>query len=139
MAQLQSCWALAPANWQGGVWHAVVVPSSCIVQEARLLRMQAVGSIVMGLRPEKMMDTDLKPRNLQTGATWTFPPTLLMAAGNDEGEILELINNTQAAMQTKVQDFDGPRTPSVLRLLILRSPARPKAIWTTVSFESMQL
>ena len=70
--------------------------------------MQAVGSIVMGLRPEKMMDTDLKPRNLQTGATWKFPPTLLMAAGNDEGIILELINNTQAAMQTKVRNSHGP-------------------------------
>ena len=73
--------------------------------------MQAVGSIVMGLRPEKMMDTDLKPRNLQTGATWKFPPTLLMSAGNDEGEILELINNTQAAMQTKVQDTMNLRHP----------------------------
>ena len=73
--------------------------------------MQAVGSIVMGLRPEKMMDTDLKPRNLQTGATWKFPPTLLMAAGNDEGDILELINNTQAAMQTKVSGRHGSTTP----------------------------
>ena len=64
--------------------------------------MQAVGSMVMGLRPEKMMETDLTPRNLQTGATWKFPPVLLMAAGNDQPEILELINNTQAALQTKV-------------------------------------
>lgn len=56
----------------------------------------------MGLRPEKMMETDLTPRNLQTGATWKFPPVLLMAAGNDQPEILELINNTQAALQTKV-------------------------------------
>ncbi|CAL5222477.1 g4849 [Coccomyxa viridis] len=62
---------------------------------------QAVGSMVMGLRPEKMMETDLTPRNLQTGATWKFPPVLLMAAGNDQPEILELINNTQAALQTK--------------------------------------
>ena len=58
--------------------------------------------MVMGLRPEKMMETDLKPRNLQTGATWRFPPVLLMAAANDQQEILELINNTQAALQTKV-------------------------------------
>ncbi len=58
--------------------------------------------MVMGLRPEKMMDTDLQPRNLQTGATWKFPPTLLMAASNDQPEILELINNTQSALQTKV-------------------------------------
>ncbi len=64
--------------------------------------MQAVGSMVMGLRPEKMMETDLTPRNLQTGATWKFPPVLLMAASNDQPEILELINNTQAALQTKV-------------------------------------
>lgn len=61
--------------------------------------------MVMGLRPEKMMETDLKPRNLQTGATWRFPPILLMAASNDQPEILELINNTQAALQTKVERF----------------------------------
>ena len=78
----------------------------------------------MGLRPEKMMDTDLKPRNLQTGATWKFPPTLLMAAGNDEGEILELINNTQAAMQTKVSGLHGSAAPFVFRLFLLQTPAR---------------
>ena len=58
--------------------------------------------MVMGLRPEKMMETDLKPRNLQTGASWQFPPVLLMAAANDQQEILELINATQATLQTKV-------------------------------------
>ena len=86
--------------------------------------MQAVGSIVMGLRPEKMMDTDLKPRNLQTGATWKFPPTLLMAAGNDEGTILELINNTQAVMQTKVPNVHGPKTSFVVHLQMLSMKAR---------------
>ena len=104
----------------------MVLPGNSMVQQMKhqLLCVQAVGSIVMGLRPEKMMDTDLKPRNLQTGATWKFPPTLLMAAGNDEGEILELINNTQAAMQTKVSGLHGSTTPFAFHLFLLRVPAR---------------
>ena len=81
--------------------------------------MQAVGSMVMGLRPEKMMETDLTPRNLQTGATWKFPPVLLMAASNDQLEILELINNTQAALQTKVACLLPLICPLFLRGLLM--------------------
>ena len=74
----------------------------------------------MGLRPEKMMETDLAPRNLQTGATWKFPPVLLMAAGNDQPEILELINNTQAALQTKVPCCWPLLDQSSLPVLLMR-------------------
>ena len=49
------------------------------------------------------METELKPRNLQTGATWQFPPVLLMAAANDDQDFLKLINRTQAALQIKVK------------------------------------
>ena len=42
---------------------------------------------------------------MQTGATWQVPPVLLMAAANDHHEILELINRTQAALQTMVRSL----------------------------------
>jgi hypothetical protein len=70
--------------------------------------------MLMGLRPEIMMETNLKPRSIQTGATWQSPPVLLMAAANDQQEILELINNTQAALQTKVRSLHILRCIGVL-------------------------
>ncbi|CAL8471370.1 g10912 [Coccomyxa elongata] len=60
---------------------------------------QAVGSMVMGMRPEEVMEAELQPRNLASGALWAFPPTLLMAARNDQDEIIDLINRTATHLE----------------------------------------
>lgn len=70
--------------------------------------------MLMGLRPEIMMETNLKPRSIQTGATWQSPPVLLMAAANDHHEILELINRTHAALQTMVRSLHNLHCLGVL-------------------------
>lgn len=63
---------------------------------------QAVGSMVMGMRPEEVMEAELQPRNLASGALWAFPPTLLMAARNDQDEIIDLINRTATHLEGQV-------------------------------------
>ena len=63
---------------------------------------QAVGSMVMGMRPEDVMDAELQPRNLASGAQWAFPPTLLMAARNDQDEIIDLVNRTAVHLESQV-------------------------------------
>lgn len=58
--------------------------------------------MVMGMRPEEVMGAALQPRNLASGAQWAFPPTLLMAASNDQDEIIDLINRTAVHLEGQV-------------------------------------
>jgi hypothetical protein len=67
------------------------------------MRSQAVASLVMGMRPPEVMDADLEPVNLASGATWAFPPTLLMAASNDQEEIIELVNRTAVYLESQAR------------------------------------
>lgn len=59
--------------------------------------------MVMGMRPPEVMDAELQPQNLASGARWAFPPTLLMAARNDQDEIIELINRTEAHLESQAR------------------------------------
>ena len=63
---------------------------------------QAVASMVMGLRPAEVMDSDFAPTNPASGASWRYPPTLLMAASNDQEEIIELVNRTAIFLEDQV-------------------------------------
>lgn len=73
----------------------------------------------MGMRPEEVMDAELQPVNLASGAQWAFPPTLLMAARNDQDEIIDLINRTETHLESQVwRSFATPLAaePSVGKL-----------------------
>lgn len=63
--------------------------------------------MVMGMRPEEVMEAALQPRNLASGAQWAFPPTLLMAARNDQDEIIDLINRTALHLEGQVCTQDS--------------------------------
>ena len=56
----------------------------------------------MGLRPVEVMDSDFAPVNPASGASWRYPPTLLMAASNDQEEIIELVNRTETFLEGQV-------------------------------------
>ncbi len=58
--------------------------------------------MVMGMRPEEVMEAALQPRNLASGAQWAFPPTMLMSARNDQDDIIGLVNRTQTHLQSQV-------------------------------------
>lgn len=64
---------------------------------------QAVASMVMGLRPTEVMDSDFAPINPASGASWRYPPTLLMAASNDQEEIIDLVNHTASFLEGQVR------------------------------------
>ena len=57
----------------------------------------------MGMRPTEAMDADLNVTNVATGATWAFPPTMLMAASNDQTDILELVKWTALYLKTQAR------------------------------------
>jgi hypothetical protein len=59
--------------------------------------------MVMGMRPPEVMDAELQPQNLASEARWAFPPTLLMAARNDQNEIIELVNRTEAHLESQAR------------------------------------
>ncbi|KAK9820955.1 hypothetical protein WJX81_006047 [Elliptochloris bilobata] len=56
--------------------------------------LQGVGSMVMGLKPVELLEGSLAPVDAQTGATWAFPPVLLMQAQADQPEVIGVIDRT---------------------------------------------
>lgn len=56
--------------------------------------MQGIGSMVMGLKPLELLEAPLVPTDAQTGATWPYPPVLLMQAQNDQPDVVDTINRT---------------------------------------------
>ena len=56
--------------------------------------MQGVGSMVMGLKPDELLEAPLVPADAQTGATWPYPPVLLMQAQNDQPDVVATIHRT---------------------------------------------
>ena len=59
-------------------------------------------SMLLGLRKEVLESPDaLEPRNLHNGATWPYPPAMIMRILDDEAEVVERCNHTIDAMQTR--------------------------------------
>ena len=64
---------------------------------------QGVGSMVMGLKPLELLDESLVPTDSQTGATWAYPPVLLMQAANDQPDVINVINRTIPVFSSHVR------------------------------------
>jgi hypothetical protein len=66
-------------------------------------------SMLLGFRSEILASADaLEPRNLHNGATWPYPPTMLMRIMDDEKEVVERCNKTIVVMNERVR----PRAPA---------------------------
>ena len=58
--------------------------------------------MLLGLRKEVLESPDaLEPRNLHNGATWPYPPAMIMRILDDEAEVVERCNHTIDAMQSR--------------------------------------
>ena len=61
-------------------------------------------SMLLGFRSEILASADaLEPRNLHNGATWPYPPTMLMRIMDDEKEVVERCNKTIVVMNERVR------------------------------------
>lgn len=58
--------------------------------------------MVMGLKPVKLLDAPMVPVDAQTGATWPYPPVLLMQAQNDQPDVVDIINRTISVFSRQV-------------------------------------
>ena len=56
--------------------------------------------MLMGLHAETL--SDLQPRNPHNGASWSFPPSMLLRSSEDEEDVIRRINMTVAALQAEV-------------------------------------
>ena len=67
-------------------------------------------SMLLGFRSE-ILDTEdaLEPRNLHNGATWPYPPVMIMRILDDEKEVVERCNKTIEVMQERVRTHMTPR------------------------------
>lgn len=69
---------------------------------------QAAMSMLLGLRKEVLESPDaLEPRNMHNGATWPYPPAMIMRILDDEAEVVERCNHTIDAMQTRASPDDA--------------------------------
>lgn len=70
---------------------------------------QAAMSMLLGFRSEILDTADaLEPRNLHNGATWPYPPLMLMRIMDDEKEVVERCNKTIVVMSERVRARAGP-------------------------------
>ena len=77
-------------------------------------------SMLLGFRSEILDTADaLEPRNLHNGATWPYPPVMIMRILDDEKEVVERCNKTIEVMQERVRTRMPPRdTFSVSRVRV---------------------
>ena len=85
------------------LWAKAIISRGGLRCDGEPVVAQAVASMVMGLRPTEVMDSDFAPINPASGASWRYPPTLLMAASNDQEEIIDLVNHTASFLEGQVR------------------------------------
>ena len=56
----------------------------------------------MGVKPPEALAEGMWPRNPVTGATWPFPPTLLLRALHDPDDVVASIRATAPALRAQV-------------------------------------
>ena len=87
---------------------------------------QAAMSMLLGLRKEVLDTADaLEPRNLHNGATWPYPPAMIMRILDDEAEVVERCNQTINVMRTRAS-LDPPPSalPTFCGIIWMRSVHR---------------